>query len=429
MEQSTTAIIILIAIIISFALEKIPLGVTAILGSVAMAVFGVISFADAFASFGSDTVMLVIGMIIMGNAMFETGLAKKTGEVIMKKMGENEKAFLFVIIVFAASFSAFMSNTATVAMIMPIIATAALKSKGKITKKNNFMALGFAAVAGGNITLVGSTPQLIAQGILIDSGLRGLGFFELAGGAIPIVAVMVVYYMTAGYSLQKKVFDFDEKYEEELNIQVEENDNFDNVEYNKVKMWISGLVMITAVILFVLNVWSMGAIAITAAMILIITGCISEKTAYRKMDWSAVAILGGALGFSKGLDVSGAGELIAKMILNFVGGESASPMILFSVIVLIAVILGNVMSHTATTAMLVPIGIFIARGIGADPITFVIGIVIGANLAFATPIGTTPITLTLAAGYRFNDYVKIGGALTILCYLTAILVIPFAYGF
>ena len=429
MEQSTLAIIILIAVIISYATEIIPLAMTSILGALLMALLGIIGYSDAFSGFGSDTVMLVIGMVIIGNAQFETGLAQTLGEVIVEKVGNNEKLFLFVIMVLASLFSGFMSNTATVAMLMPIIATAAQKSNGKITKKNTFMALGFAAVAGGNITLVGSTPQLVAQGILLESGIRGLEFFELARGAVPIVIVILIFFMTFGYSLQKRVFNFEDKVDEKLGMKLEEVSRFDPVEYSKAKMFLSGGVLILCLIGFIINIWSIGTIALLGAIILICTKCISEKVAFQKMDWSAVVILGGALGFSKGLEASGAGRLIADTVLGWCGGESASIILLFCAIVLVAVLLGNVMSHTATAAMMTPIAIYIAQGMNVDPITFVIGIVIGANLAFATPIGTTPITLTLVAGYRFNDYVKVGGIVTILCYLTLIALAPLLYGF
>ncbi len=421
MQESTIAIIILAAIIISFVLEKIPLAMTSILGAIAMAVFGITDFVDVFSGFASNTLMMVVGVMVIGNAIFETGLAKEIGERVFDKLGSSEKTFLLVIMVFTAIISAFFSNTATVAMLMPVIVTAAIKSKGKITKKNTFMALGFASVVGGNCTLIGSTPQLIAQGILEQTeGVRTLGFFELAKGALPIVILLIVYFLTIGYWLGKKTFDFEEKLEVEA--------VSDNEEKSKNKMWLSGIIALACIVCFVLEIFPVGVTAMIGAVFCIITGCISEKKAYEKMDWSAVVILGGALGFSKGIEVSGAGEKLAQGIIVLLGGESASGWITFAVLVLIAVLLGNVMSHTATVAMLTPICIHIAQTLNLDPITFVIGIVIGANLAFATPVGTTPITMTLAGGYRFKDYVIVGGAFNIIAYLCAIITIPLFYG-
>lgn len=194
-------------------------------------------------------------------------------------------------------------------------------------------------------------------------------------------------------------------------------------------MGIAGGVFIFCIISFVLELFPVGITALIGGCVLILTRCISEKEAYRKMDWSAIAILGGALGFSKGLDASGAGELIAKTIINLCGGEAAAPMVIFAVIVVVSTLLSNLMSNTAVTAMLTPIGVYMAQAMGVNPLTMVIGIVIGSSLAFSTPIGTTPVTLTLAAGYRFNDYVKVGGVLNMICLIATIILIPLLYGF
>lgn len=215
MEQSTIALIILVAIIILYATEIIPLAVTSVLGAIAMAATGIISYSSAISSFGSDTVMLVVGMLIIGNALFETGLVQKIGNAIVKLSGLSEKVMLAAVIVLAAVLSGFISNTATVAMFMPIIATAAMASNGRITKKNTIMALGFASVVGGNLTLVGSTPQLIAQGMLEDYGLQTMEFFTLSKIGIPLILVMLLYYMTIGGAIQNKAFrNFEENYDD-----------------------------------------------------------------------------------------------------------------------------------------------------------------------------------------------------------------------
>jgi solute carrier family 13 (sodium-dependent dicarboxylate transporter), member 2/3/5 len=424
MPQDVLSIVIILIAVILFATEKIPLAMTALLTSLTMAILGIISYSDSLSGFGSPTVMMVIGMIIVGKALFETGLAQLIGNSIFTRVGNNEKKFLFAIIIIASVLSGFLSNTATVAMFMPIIASVAAQSKGKITKKNTFMALGFAAVLGGNTTLVGSTPQLVAQGILAQTeGVRTLAFFEIGLAAVPMVLIMIVYFAVFGYNYMKKVFDFPEYEDEDLIKNLEENKTADPK-----KMFISGAVLVGCVICFVLELWNVGVIAMLGASILILTGCISEKKAYQSVDWSTVVILGAAIGFSKGLAASGGGQLITDAILNLMGGPQASPFLVMAAIVVISVALGNVMSHTATAAMMTPIVLGLAQSIGANPISFVLAAVIGCNLAFATPVGTTPVTMTLVGGYRFKDYTKVGGILTIILTLALIIVIPLVYG-
>ena len=98
-------------------------------------------------------------------------------------------------------------------------------------------------------------------------------------------------------------------------------------------------------------------------------------------------------------------------------------------IILLTALLSNVMSNTATVAVLAPLGINVALKMGADPITFVIGIIIASNLAFATPIGTPPMTMVLIGGYRFSDYVKVGGLFNVIAVVVTIFAVPLLYGF
>jgi di/tricarboxylate transporter len=172
-----------------------------------------------------------------------------------------------------------------------------------------------------------------------------------------------------------------------------------------------------------MELWNVGIIALLGAAILIVTGCINERKAYQSVDWSTVVILGAAIGFSKGLEVSGGGQLITNGILSVMGGPSASPMMVMAAIVIISVGLGNIMA-----AMMTPIVIRLAQSIGANPISFVLAAVIGCNLAFATPVGTVPVTMTLIGGYRFKDYTKVGGILTLILTICLIIIIPLVYG-
>lgn len=426
MEQSTLAIIIIGIAIVSFILEKIPLAVTAMMASLAMALTGIIKYADVSAGFASTVTMMVVGMIIVGDSLFETGVAKLIGAKLIKsKLGQNERLFFFVIVIMAAVLSAFLSNSAVVAMFLPIIGAVAMRSNGRISNKNLVMGMGMAAAMGGAGTMVGSTAQLVGQSILIKTaGTRPIGFFELGYLVAPMCVVLAVYLSTIGYSMQKKVFDFEDKVTDLDAAQAAE-------EEVKItwQMVLSSSVMIGCVLGFIFNVWNVGIIALVGASILMATGCIDFKKALRNMDWNTVVILSAAQGFAKGLDVSGGGKVIANFILKAAGGPEASAYVLLVVAILLSVVLTNFMSNTAVVAMLAPIFIPLAFALKVSPETFVIGIIIGGSTALATPIGTPAVTQTLVAGYRYMDYVKIGLPITIILTIMICVFAPFVYGF
>ena len=96
-------------------------------------------------------------------------------------------------------------------------------------------------------------------------------------------------------------------------------------------------------------------------------------------------------------------------------------------ILVIATVLSNFMSNNAAVVICAPIGIFIAQTFGVSPLPFVMAAGIGANLSVATPIATSTITMTLVAGYRFKDYLKIGGVYNLLCIVVTMLSLRVLY--
>lgn len=424
MPQLVIALIITVLVIISFSVQVIPLPLTAMLGALAMVVFGIIEPADAISAFGSDTVMMVAGVIIIGNAIFETGLAEKLGASILNLpiIGGKEKRLLLIVMIIITVLSAFVSNTAAVAMFLPLVASIAQSSNGKIKKKNCYMAMGIASVVGGFCTQSGSTPQMVAQEILLETdGLRGLTFFELTKIGILIAIVMFIYFLTVGYRLQERCFNFPEVPNTSTTQQT--------VSQSTWKQVVSGLILVGCVIGFISGVLSFGIISLLSACACILTGCISQKRVFETMDWSTIIVLGGSIGFANGMEESGAVNLIGDALVNSFGQNGGNVLLVFGMIILLTALLSNVMSNTATVAVLAPLGIDVALKMGADPITFVIGIIIASNLAFATPIGTPPMTMVLIGGYRFSDYVKVGGLFNVIAVIVTIFAVPLLYGF
>ena len=133
------------------------------------------------------------------------------------------------------------------------------------------------------------------------------------------------------------------------------------------------------------------------------------------------------MGISTTLNKSGVVQAVADMIISAFG-SGANPVTICLVLLVTSAALGNIMSHTATAAVLTPLAISLGTGLGVDPIPYVVTVVIGCNLAFATPVATPPLTMTMVGRYRFTDYTKVGGLYNLLSLIAAALLIPLAYG-
>lgn len=444
MSSSTIAIIITVLAIISFVWERIPLAMTAMIASLAMGILlPEMSLGAVYSGFASTTVMMVAGMSIVGDALFKTGMANKIGKAISNSpAAKNERVFMIVVVICCTVMSAFLSNSGTIAMWMPLIAAAAAKSNGVIRSKMIILAAGMACAIGGAGTLVGSTSQQTANSVLMthEGFEEGLGLFDQTKVMIPLCLIMIVYFATVGYTLSKKVLkpdspDFNkDNYFAEL---AEKTTDEETANIPAWKGWLALIVLILCIVGFILTgqSWSkpylnVGIIGLLGATILITTGCMPLKKTLAEMDWNTLVILSAAQGFATGLDVSGGGKVIADFVLNLFGGQAASTAVLMAVGVIITTVLTNFMSNTALAAMMTPIYIEIASQLGISPIPFVIAIgAVATNLAIATPVGTPACTQTLPAGYKYMDYVKVGGPLCIILCVAAAILCPIMYSF
>lgn len=386
-----------------------------------MGIFKVIPFKVAFSGFSNDVTLMVIGSMIIGEAVFETGAADKIGRSIIKIVGYDEKKFIVACILLTAILSALLSNTAVVAMMLPVVAAVSKVSKGKIKKKNLYMAIGFAANVGGGMTLVGSTPNVVGQGMLIESGIEGMKFFDLTLGSIPRLIFMVIFYITIGVRLQNKIFNF-----EEIERRIDSNNENTNKSTTNIKMILSVVIMILMIVGFISEIWTVGTVAMVAGIFCIVTGCISLKAVFERIDWNTIWILAGSFGFAAGLSESGAGELIANRIISMLGADVSLYKLLI-IFTIISVILSNIMSSTASSAMICPIAISMCQVLNLPAKPVIMAIVWGLNLAFLTPVATPPVTMTLQAGYRFLDYTKIGSILMIGSLIITILIYPLVF--
>ena len=420
MAQSTKCLLLLAVIAVFFITEIIPLAVTATAGAIACGLLGFIPAKQVFSGLSNSTVVLFAGMFVVGAAMFYTGLAQKIGETVVKVTGTGENSLMFGIMLVGAALSSVLSNTGTAACLLPVVL--GVCSAAKIPASRELMPLAFACGIGGIITLVGTPPNIIAAGALAQAGYEPFGFFEFAKIGIPLTIGAMVYMMLLGkHLIPKRELDADQEIEQEI----EAN------EHSKNKMIISGLILLVVVLVMALGIKgvTLEMAAILGALVCVLTGCLTEKQAYASIDWVTIFLFAGMMPVSKAMDKTGAGKVIAQWAVGLMGG-SPSPMVVTIVLFILSCGLTQFMSNTASAALLCPIGIAIAKQLGASPHAVLMAIAVAASCAFATPVGTPPNTLVLGpGGYKFMDYVKAGTGLVIVSFLISIVLIPMFWPF
>ena len=421
MSQAVKCLIMLAVIALFFVTELIPLAATAMGGAIACGLLGFIPVKQVFSGLSNSTVVLFAGMFVVGASMFYTGLAQKIGGVVVSMVGTGENSLMFGLMSVGTVLSAFLSNTGTAACLLPV--ALGICASAKIPASRQLMPLAFACGWGGIITMVGTPPNIIANGALQAAGIQDqFGFFEYAWIGIPVSIAGMIYMMFVGkYLLPKQELDADQEIEQE----VEANDA------SATKQYISAAILICVVLVMAVGVKgiTLEMAAIVGAIVCVLTGCLTEKQAYASIDWVTIFLFAGMMPVSKAMDVTGAGKLIAEWTVGIMGG-SPSPLVVTAVLFLLSCGLTQFMSNTASAALLCPIGIAISQNLGADPKAVLMAIAVAASCAFASPVGTPPNTLVLGpGGYKFMDYVKAGTGLVLVCFAVSLVVIPMVWPF
>jgi len=421
LNPAHTCLIVVAVVAILFVTEIIPLAMTALIAAMACGFLGLIPMDQMFYGLADSTVVLFGGMFVIGAAMFYTGLAQSIGASVVKVCFHGENSLMFGLMVVAAIMSAFLSNTGTTACLIPVVL--AICAQTGISASRQLMPLAFAAGLGGTITLVGTPPNILANVALRAAGMPELqfGFFEYAYIGIPITVAGIIYMILVGKYLlpNKKENMFEDEIEQE----------FETNCCSTVKKYICGLIMVGVIVVMATGVVSLEIASVVGAVLCVLTGCLTEKQAYSSIDWTTIFLFAGMIPVTKAMNDSGAGKLIADCAIKLMGNHP-SPYLATIVLFVLAVILTQFMSNTASKALLCPVGLAIAAQMGASPKAVLMAVLIASSCAFASPVGTPPNTLVLAPGqYRFMDYVKCGIGLIIVCLVVSVGLIPVIWPF
>ncbi len=421
MSPSTITLLFLVFAIVMFVWEKIPLGLTAMICAIGLALTGVLDVSDAYAGFVNSNVVLCVAMFVVGQALFETGMANKIGGLVTR-FAKTERQLIVAIMVIVGVMSGFLSNTGTAAVLIPVVIGIAAQSgysRGKL-----LMPLVFAAALGGNLSIIGAPGNLMGVNALNELGIE-TGFFEYIGVGLPMLVAGILYFAVIGYKLLP----------DGNNLGDVEDDQFAVKDFSNVPKWkqITSLVVLIVTIIAMIFEEQIGIAlqvsASVAALFLILTGVISEKQALRSIDLKTVFLFAGSLALADALESSGAGSIIADTIINLLG-SNPSPIFMLLVIFVVTCTLTNFMSNTATTALMVPIAVSLAQGLGADPRAVVVATVIAGSCAYATPIGMPANTMVVGiGGYHFRDYVKAGLPLILVSFVICMVLLPILFPF
>ena len=195
----TVTFVILTLTILLFISGKLRPDIVALLSMLSLYVFGILTVQEAFSGFSNTTVVMITGLFVVGEALSRTGVTAWIGNKIVALSQNNSNTLLILLILGAAIISGFISNTGTVASLIPVAIASAWRLKTPASKM--LIPLAFAANTGGLLTLTGTPPNIIADQAMRAAGFPGFSFFEYALIGIPLLIVLVLYMRYLGIKI------------------------------------------------------------------------------------------------------------------------------------------------------------------------------------------------------------------------------------
>lgn len=190
---------LILAALVLFSFEWVSADVVALGIMLILILSKILSPKEAFQGFGSDTVMMILGLLILTAALLRTGVVDLVGRTILRHTGTHPFRLLIVIMLASASLGAFMSNTASTAFFVPIVF--GIAKRAKISASKLLMPLAFSSILSSSVTLISTSTNLVVSGLLQQFKMEPMGMFELTPVGLVITAVGLVYMMTIGRKL------------------------------------------------------------------------------------------------------------------------------------------------------------------------------------------------------------------------------------
>lgn len=354
------------------------------------------AFRDYYAALADPVLMLVLGgfFLAMGASKFK--LDKAMGRLLLRPFGSSPSLIMLGLMLITATFSMFMSNTATtatmMAVVLPVIAVLGPEDRFRVAM---VLAIPFSANIGGIGTPVGTPPNAIAIGQLAQSGIT-ISFGKWMLMALPGVIVLLFI----AWWLLLKMFPSETK-SIELNIKGE----FDRSREARIFY----AVFIVTVLLWMTESFhgvTSSIIGFLPVVVLLATGVLKEKD-IQNVQWHVLWLIAGGIALGKGIVDSGLDE----WVIGLISWESFGTTIIVAAFALVAVSLSTVMSNSASANLLVPLGISLTMSgtIDLDPLIVGFMIAVGASLAMALPISTPPNAVAYSSGLvKTGDMAKTG---------------------
>jgi sodium-dependent dicarboxylate transporter 2/3/5 len=388
--------------------EALHISITAIMVPVLAVGFGIFNTQTALSSFSNPIIFLFLGGFALAAAMHRQELDKAIADKVLVLAKGRMSVAVFLLFGVTAGLSMWISNTATTAMMLPLVLGVLSKVNTK-TGHNTYvfvlLGIAYCASIGGIATIVGSPPNAIAAAEM------GLNFTEWMSYGVPVTLVLLPVTVGLLYVLLKpdlnEVFELDHT----------------PITWDKGKVVTLGIFSLTVFLwIFSKPINAMlgsfskfdTLVALMAIILVSFARVVHWKDIEKTTDWGVLILFGGGICLSNILKATGTSVFLAHNLSDFLS-QASMILILFTVATFV-VILTEFASNTASAALLVPVFAGVAEALGLSPVVLSALIAIAASCAFMLPVATPPNAIVFSTGYiEQSEMMRVGIYLNLAC--------------
>lgn len=459
--QQQTLAGVLLGVIVLWISEALPIPIGGLLGVAVIVFLGVAPADDVLGAFGSSTIFTFIGAFILAQAMLKHGLAQRFAFRILSlpRVGQTTTGVIVAFGVITALLSAFVSNTATVAMLLPTaigilgVIAKLMQAQGVVAEDFDplrirvgaaiMLMLAYGASVGGLLTPVGSPPNLIGRGLIEEATGERISFAQWMAVAAPICLLMFAALAFVVVRLNRPeikridgIADYVAEQRAEMGALSRAEKNTLIAFGTTVFLWIlPGIVALVAgneseVYTWVSDRLDEGMVAVFGAALLYLlpTDWAQREFTLRwkdaaEIDWGTIVLFGTGIIFGSLLAATGLAETIGTSVDDALGLSSIVPITIFAVI--LAIVVSETTSNTASAAVVVPIIIPVAVAAGVNPFVPALAATFAASFGFMLPVSTPQNAIVYGSGaVRITTMIRTGITFDVIGAVLIIVALP-----
>lgn len=429
-QPQIASLVVLAAVVAALIHGKIRSDVVALTGAAVLLVTGVVRPAEVQGAFASPAIIALAALFVIAYAMELSGLLGLLIRAASRLCSRLGAVGLWLVIALAGGASAFLNNTPIVVLAGPVVRDVA-ESMG-LSPKRFLIPLSYVTILGGACTLIGTSTNLLVNDMARNAGQPGFGMFEITPVALIVAGVGGVYLLLFGGRLLTTGPSDAPEQEGVLATQNSPSDDpglfpLDRP-FQPVRAIVSLAIFIAVVAAAAVGVAPIAASAFAGAVVLVLLRVISVEEAYRGLRPEVLFLIAGMVVVGLSLELTGLAAVTTDALVVWV--RDLAPVVALALIYGATLFLTEILSNAAVAVLLTPVAVALAESLGVSPRPFLIGVMMAASAAFATPFGYQTNVLVYQLGrYSYLDFVKIGVPLNLLTWLVGVATIPLFFPF